>query len=46
MLLNRRVRTASVLPLVATLLAGLSSTACYFGEVYLDDRAPPLPKGR
>lgn len=37
MLRNRRVRTASVLPLVATLLVGLSSTACYFGEIYAND---------
>ena len=37
MLRNLRVRTASALPLLATLLAGLVSTSCYFGEVYVND---------
>ena len=37
MLRNLRMRTASALPLLATLLAGLVSTSCYFGEVYVND---------
>jgi hypothetical protein len=36
MLRNLRVRLASTLPLIA-MLGGLSSTSCYFGEIYVDD---------